>query len=313
MTRNSAIDIVKGVGILAVIVGHCIPYDCWAYKFIYTFHMPLFFIVAGFLYKPTTLLKSKFIADFRRLIVPYLIIALSFTIYLLIKENDKLFALKYSLIATLWATGWNHASLIWSTAPHIGIAWFLPSLFWCRQFYNFIYTKAKYRWWIIFCISLITTLIDYYLINLPLGFLTGSSAMVFYLIGHCSHHIKIKRQYLIIVGAVCWIIQLNFGGIDMCFCSYTIYPVDIIGATFASATIYYGAQYLSNTSWEKGLANIGKSSLYIYCFHAIENEIKPYEWLPFHDSLYIEIPARIITCLTAAYIFVSIKEKIFKR
>ena len=117
MTRDSALDIMKGMAILAVIVGHCIPYDCWAHKLIFTFHMPLFFIVAGFLYKPNISYRSKFIADFRRLIIPYLILAFGFTLYLLIKETDKIFALKYSLIATFWATGWNHSSLM-RNPPH---------------------------------------------------------------------------------------------------------------------------------------------------------------------------------------------------
>ena len=39
------IDIVKGIGIISVVVGHIFytPY-------IYAFHMPLFFIIGGFLF-----------------------------------------------------------------------------------------------------------------------------------------------------------------------------------------------------------------------------------------------------------------------
>lgn len=269
--------------------------------------------MAGFLYKPNISYRSKFIADFRRLIIPYLILAFGFTLYLLIKETDKIFALKYSLIATFWATGWNHSSLIWSTAPHIGIAWFLPSLFCCRQIFNYIYTKTKDSRLIFIGLSFTATLIDYYLINLPLGILTGASALIFYLIGYYTHYTKTSKAIPLILGAICWGLQLIFGGIDMCFCYYGFYPIDIIGASFATAIIYYVAKYLSNNNLGRILAYIGKSSLYIYCFHALENVIMPYQWFTFENIWYIEIPVRAAICITAAYIFVSCEKYLQKQ
>ena len=58
--RNLAIDLVKGVAIIAVVIGHLdncadvidyMPYKV-VHKIIYSFHMPLFFIVAGFFFRP---------------------------------------------------------------------------------------------------------------------------------------------------------------------------------------------------------------------------------------------------------------------
>ena len=51
-TRDIAFDIAKGIGIILVVVGHYIPAGApkWYVDFIdfiYYFHMPLFFIVAG--------------------------------------------------------------------------------------------------------------------------------------------------------------------------------------------------------------------------------------------------------------------------
>lgn len=61
--RNAYIDFVKAVAIILVIVGHCIQYgsgndvlsastffDDKVFKFIYSFHMPLFMLVSGYLY-----------------------------------------------------------------------------------------------------------------------------------------------------------------------------------------------------------------------------------------------------------------------
>ena len=133
----------KGIAILAVIAGHSLPLNSISRDIIYSFHMPLFFIVAGYLYKPSTQYRKKFKGDIKRLLIPYLTIAFGFTLYLLFKESDKLFALKYSATATIFGTACNHSSLLWATVPRIGAAWFLPALFWCRQTFNLLYTRTK--------------------------------------------------------------------------------------------------------------------------------------------------------------------------
>lgn len=309
MTRDVVIDIMKGVAILTVIAGHCIPSDSLGHQLIFSFHMPLFFIVAGYLYKPSMQHKKRLKNDFHRLIIPYLVIAICFTLYLYIKEADNIFALRYSILAIFWATGWNHTSLIWGTAPYIGIAWFLPALFWCRQIYNFIHCHTKYGGeYIIVGLSFMAANIDYYLINLPLGILTGLSAMVFYQIGYYTHLKKTSNNYLLFGGAVCWLIQVKYFGIDMCICSYGFYPVDVIGASFATAIIYYCSKHLSQTCLGKLLGSFGKASLYIYCFHAIENYIRPYEWLALENMWYLEIPIRTAWCISGAYAYLLFKE-----
>lgn len=47
--RNQAIDLTKGLAILCVVVGHCAAPD-FLTRFIYTFHMPLFFMAAGYFF-----------------------------------------------------------------------------------------------------------------------------------------------------------------------------------------------------------------------------------------------------------------------
>lgn len=43
--RNSTFDMMKGLAIILMIVGHRVAFG---YRIIYSFHMPLFFIIAGF-------------------------------------------------------------------------------------------------------------------------------------------------------------------------------------------------------------------------------------------------------------------------
>ena len=56
--RAYELDVMKGVGILLVILGHCVPdfpvdlrgdvLSAHVERFVYTFHMPLFFFCFGF-------------------------------------------------------------------------------------------------------------------------------------------------------------------------------------------------------------------------------------------------------------------------
>ncbi len=77
--RNLTFDLVKGVAIIPVIIGHLdncadvleyIPYKI-VHKFIYSFHMPLFFIVADFFFSPKSIYK-----DIKRLFYPYFFLPL---------------------------------------------------------------------------------------------------------------------------------------------------------------------------------------------------------------------------------------------
>lgn len=52
MYRNSAIDILKGIGIILVVIGHS-GCPIIIREFIYSFHMPLFFIASGYFFNET--------------------------------------------------------------------------------------------------------------------------------------------------------------------------------------------------------------------------------------------------------------------
>lgn len=82
--RANEIDVMKGIGILLVILGHCVPdfpvdlradaMSAHVERFVYTFHMPLFFFCSGFVlgFTPPSS-ASKFLKSrFLRLMVPYL-------------------------------------------------------------------------------------------------------------------------------------------------------------------------------------------------------------------------------------------------
>jgi acyltransferase len=92
MQHNEDLDFLKGIGIVLVVLGHCFTtaleteyYSIRILKdFIYTFHMPLFFIVSGYLQglRPYSINKLKKFSthQIRKLFLPY--IAWSFVLYI---------------------------------------------------------------------------------------------------------------------------------------------------------------------------------------------------------------------------------------
>ena len=50
--RKKYIDILKGIGIFYVILGH-VTHTSFLFRYIYSFHMPLFFFISGMLFVPS--------------------------------------------------------------------------------------------------------------------------------------------------------------------------------------------------------------------------------------------------------------------
>ena len=78
--RDTLIDMAKGIGIILVVFGHI--HEGQLSQFIYLFHMPLFFILAGcsMTYsRSANQVKWKSLA--RSLAVPYLVYSIIFNLY----------------------------------------------------------------------------------------------------------------------------------------------------------------------------------------------------------------------------------------
>lgn len=78
--RLDYIDVCKGLGIILVILGHTYYAPQIAYNLIYSFHMPLFFIIAGFTYDNEKNSKNGFLLFAKKkaksLLIPYFIFAI---------------------------------------------------------------------------------------------------------------------------------------------------------------------------------------------------------------------------------------------
>lgn len=117
------LDAVRGVGIGFVILGHMAfspPVMC----LIYAFHIPLFFIVAGYLF-PSAKSPGEIIwAKTKGLLIPYYIFSAVMILLLLCFSGDK---------APVCLDGRTCKEALWPTVlgtlPVIEASWFLPCLF----------------------------------------------------------------------------------------------------------------------------------------------------------------------------------------
>lgn len=302
MQRDSIYDIMKGIGILAVIAGHSVGQltliDVSMRKLIYSFHMPMFFIIAGYFYKENDNLWKELKKDYKRLVIPYITTSSAFLIYQMLTDNSFWYSYKYILIAILWGTGEMHTSTIWPNIPHIGAIWFLLALFWCRTIFNIIVIHTIKPYIVTIIVAILATFLDSYIINLPLCILPGLSAMSYYLIGHCISQFKINNLEIIIC-ATCWIIHLLYSRIDMCICLYKCYPIDVLGTTFGAILVYIISKKLSYLSFSRYLSKLGQISLLILCFHTLENNIIKYDSIQFiHDNWIALFIFRATLCIS---------------
>jgi len=131
------------MGILLVILGHnsVKAFVPGMEKFIFSFHMPFFFLLSGMLFKPDYPLPVLFERRFATLIRPFLVsIFLLYSVYLFYTEMTPMTLLRRAL-RSLYASG-NY--LEWAQL------WFLPHLFLLNLFaavlFRAFYGRIKWLW-----------------------------------------------------------------------------------------------------------------------------------------------------------------------
>lgn len=134
--RYDYIDIAKGTGILLVVWAH-IMITGWTHQMIYAFHMPLFFLLSGMLFRKEkySSFSDFFVHRFKRLFIPYIIYSVATWLlwagfrYVRHDEVDSYFM---PLLQTFIAQG-SGAYMV-----HNSALWFIPCLFLVEILFYFI-------------------------------------------------------------------------------------------------------------------------------------------------------------------------------
>ena len=246
--RVDTYDIMKFFGIIMVIVGHMTHYFS---SVIFSFHMPLFFILAGYFYHEKDV-RTLFQSDFKHLVYPYIVTALAiFATYLVLSLCKSNIDLKFWAIAMLYGSGsTNHSSLFFAKVPAIGAIWFLLALFWCKNLFNMLFHYTKH--WLLWSVlaSAVAIVIDRYYINLPWAILPGVGAMLFYAIGY---FIKEKSGFLHLnplmfsIFVLVWLVSFMMSDMSMVRCYYQDFLINVIGAIGGTYALFLVSDLISTT------------------------------------------------------------------
>lgn len=199
MERDLRFDIAKGIAMLLVIWGHT---SIIGRNFIYSFHMPVFFIISGYFFRKR---ETKFVISngIRRLIVPYIITCAIAAIIRIIHG----WGLRGLILPALWGTGSSvNTAHYFSNIPNIGPIWFLLGLFWSWLALHFI-IKIKNQTIVITIIAtvfLLSTLLGRFVLVAPFSILSGLCALPFIYFGYYAKG-KIFSRTAITLLLVIWV------------------------------------------------------------------------------------------------------------
>lgn len=137
--RDPAFDIMKGIGIIAMIIGHCvIPYPL--YIFIFAWHMPMFFIVSGYFFR-TKPIMDNFKRLMKQILVPYMVTA-CICVAAKLGCQTSLESHDYMTPVLSLINGAGSKDVAMFGEYTIGAIWFLLAMFWCRFIYNALSLKV---------------------------------------------------------------------------------------------------------------------------------------------------------------------------
>lgn len=309
-------DILKGIGILLVVICHA-GLDGFSKEFIYTFHMPLFFFVSGCFFKDNDF-ANLIVKNIKQLLIPYLLFAFCMIVARTLRSIDFQSVLP-SISGSLLAL-----SPIDESDPCLYESiWFLLCLFTVRIIYWFINRICKG----VLLIKVVVCCISYFMgcalqvlnVNLPFFVDTAFSVLLLYALGDCFHNkgydSKAVPWYLSLMGVlVCvWACHLFHPIVELKINKYPIYLVLLSVVTIVS--FYYICKYLfdhfeNKKSYVLGfLEKSGASSLSILGFH------NPIIWIFGHYIRLIPAPSIVVlifTVFTTVIVIFYLEKIIYK-
>lgn len=297
--RKTHLDVAKGIGILLVFLGHLFSHDSYIGLTIYSFHMPLFFIVSGVFAK--TYKEQSFIKYFKSNVIHLLVPFVLFTLFGV--------AVTYSIPEWRGLLNMEQLKIFLYTAQpenwHVGQLWFLPSLFMVKMlfwFYQRIFlSKDNTLTGIITVIMLFVFAYNFYHINIidpsynwvlipklrdsllhyreitgviyPFQINSALMALPFYTIGYLLRdklkNFEIRKNYNnIIMTVLCLGVTIFFsrynGNVNLGGCWYN----DLFLYVLFSLTGTFGVIGLSSLLCKsKYLAFLGRESMLMFGLH----------------------------------------------
>jgi fucose 4-O-acetylase-like acetyltransferase len=290
--RQPWIDVLKGIGIVAVVVGH-ITYNRALAAQIFMFHMPLFFLVGGWLHDPATPQRAYLAAKARSLLLPY-------ACFLVI-----LWPLE--LLVAMPGERWTWPLLAWPMlfggqllTGFAGVLWFVTCYFLTQQLAHLLLRRCGPRLRAALAGALLAA--AWMLPAWPLPW--GAQALLFcvplYLIGHAARDVALAGWTRIWFPLTLAALLLNACGagntLDLKFARYGLPVVTLASALAVVALLAVLARRIHASLAGRMLAAIGGASMTIMFLHQLVQ-------LTMAKKLGVtQAPARIAAALALCYL-----------
>lgn len=290
--RFQWIDMAKGLGILLMILGH-MHVGQSIRDFIYSFHMIMFVMISGYLYKEDTALKNYLPRKVRTLLIPYLmtnVVSYFVRLFMLWRAgfftvSGALGILRAQALTTVGGSSFYAKHFI--TIETCGPIWFVTFLFCIVVFYavlNRVKLKNKIVQDIVYLVLLLLAAWGGKTYAFHNGFLPWNLdvvpvGMVFYHIGVMvkRYHVmeKIRRYFIWIVLLVLWLsLYPKTGSIIFATREYLGFPYSIVVSVCGSLVVMLAMKEFERIRFAKpvkdGLAWIGRNSMIVLAVHTIE-------------------------------------------
>jgi fucose 4-O-acetylase-like acetyltransferase len=295
--RVDYLDVARGIAIICIILGHFRIGEI--NRFVYTFDVPLFFMITGYFINEKTPVKEFVKRKVRTLIVPYfitgIVILILGTITGFFNQGSLIRPFRYWLMAVLYGSGSSYTTPF--EINEIGPIWFLWATFFSSILIRLL-LKADYRIrpFVVAAAFAAGYFSAKYLFWFPLSIQIGLCASLFVYAGYLfrkynerikSLNIAVKIVCFIAVTAIwVWFI-ITFRSFWLVRCDFGRGLPDIARSLCACAAVFaisfFIDKYLKPLS--KILTVIGKNSIFILCIHAIEINL-----FPFQEILKIYLP-----------------------
>lgn len=259
MQRIESIDILKGFGIILMIVAHTYGPNSTTWDFIYTFHMPLFFIVTGFFYeqnKITELLDKSF----KQLILPFIAICV--------------------IVLTLGQIRQPHSIIsdIRNASYGIGPTWFLLAMFMARLEFHYILKLFPNRYCIVSTIISLCVCLLYQDLFSFLSLFPSLASLFFISVGYYikEHHLQefINKHSVsfISIGLLLWLFTSLYGKVELSRCLFKLSIVDFAGSLGGTLVFFIISIIIAKRTiiLRNILSKAGRYSLIIMFFHCID-------------------------------------------
>jgi len=285
-SRIEYFDIIKGIGIIFVILGHMTRFTSFSNKAIYTFHMPLFFLVSGYFISFKDKYKDFVKKKATQLLIPYIFSCVCVLIIQIVKQLIdgkslvQIFQTFGKLIyAFVYGSGMEYYKPFY--IPPIGAIWFLLALF-----ISLITVRKslEYKYGPVYIIILAYVgYLSSILFWMPFSMQAGFTVSIFVYIGYLvkkSGFLEEKTNPFVVMFALgIWISGIFFGkGLYVFINGYGDGLFSIMVGICGTYIILLISRFISKhlNIVTKILGFYGKNSLIVLCFHLLEYTMFPW-------------------------------------